>query len=304
MRHGPSTTVPVKGATGAPRQIDLPARASGQLGGGLVVARVPHPHLETVAHAAHRRHLGAAHRQCLAGGRVADRVRRARSRRRPSRAGSGHAPDLGRVGHPQVQEGVVHQGVGIGRTDLDGVAQRVGPDHLGAFDRGGRAGGHRARRHRASGDDAGATQQGQGQGVGPGVVGQRRGRGREVGIDSEAVGGSDVHQLVLQQAVVHHGQASGPHEAPRREGGHPPLVGAALGAQPPLHHREGALGLRRRRRLGQGQPHPEAVITARVLELGGDPDQGLAGADLHGGGDDHVLAARSGGRSSTRAGQS
>ena len=94
----------------------------------------------------------------------------------------------------------------------------------------------------------------------------------------------DVDQLVLEQPFVGDGQPAGGHEAPRREGGEPELVGPALGLEPPVHHGEGALGVGARRRLGEREVDPQAVVRRRVHEAGGHPDDALVGPHLDVGG--------------------
>ena len=81
----------------------------------------------------------------------------------------------------------------------------------------------------------------------------------------------DVDELVLEQALVDHGQAAGPHEPAGGEGGQPELLGPSLGGEPPLDHGEGALGAGRGRRVGQGQVDPQPVVARRVGEAGADP---------------------------------
>ncbi len=63
----------------------------------------------------------------------------------------------------------------------------------------------------------------------------------------------DVDELVLEEALVDDGQPSGAHEAARREGGQPELLGLPFGGEPAFDLGEGALGPGRGRRLGQRQ---------------------------------------------------
>ena len=106
----------------------------------------------------------------------------------------------------------------------------------------------------------------------------------------------DVHQLVLEQALVGDGEATGGHEAPGREGGKAELVGPALGVEAPVHDGEGALGVGALGRLGQGQVHPQPVVRGRVDEAGRHPHDALVGAHLDVGGhlDGHLAGARPG----------
>ena len=75
----------------------------------------------------------------------------------------------------------------------------------------------------------GGPQQGQRQGAAP-------------GLDLVPVA-DQIDQLVLEQALVDHGQPSARDEPPRREGGRAELVGTVLGRQSPFDDGEGALGL-------------------------------------------------------------
>ncbi len=93
-----------------------------------------------------------------------------------------------------------------------------------------------------------------------------------------------VDQLVLEQALMDHGQAAGGHEPPGREGGQPELLLPPFGGQPPFDDREGALGPGGRRSLRQGEVDPKAVVARRVVEAGAHPDQGFVGPHLDGGG--------------------
>ena len=94
----------------------------------------------------------------------------------------------------------------------------------------------------------------------------------------------DVHQLVLEQPLVGHGQAPGGHEAPRREGGQPELVGPPLGVEAPVHHGEGALGLGPVGRLGQRRCTRRRWSEAGLTKRGGHPHDALVGPHLDVGG--------------------
>ena len=96
-----------------------------------------------------------------------------------------------------------------------------------------------------------------------------------------AVGaGSQVDELVLEEAVVHDGEATRLNEPARRERRHRRLERPALADQTAGDHRERALGVRLDGRLGQWEPHAETVVTAGVVELGGDAHQPLARMQL------------------------
>ena len=116
---------------------------------------------------------------------------------------------------------------------------------------------------RRPGQHAGGPQQREGQAPGPAVV--------------------DVDQLVLEQTLVHHGEATRADEASRRERGHPELVRPAFGLESPLDDPEGAFRQRRRRRDGKAEQCAHPMITARVVETGRHPYQPLARAQLDGG---------------------
>src|SRR5690606_15477431 len=58
---------------------------------------------------------------------------------------------------------------------------------------------------------------------------------------------------------------------------------AALGPQPALDDAVGALRPGAGRAVGEGEVHPQAVVSGDVVELGGDPHERLAGPELEGG---------------------
>ncbi len=255
MRQGPSSNEPSNGCCGWPRRsTSHPSWPSMRDGGGLL-GRVPHPHVELGAVAGDGRDLGPLDGQGLP---LVGRVGR----------GLGHAGDRGGVGHQQRQEGVVDQGVGVGLAGLHAVAHAQRPGHLRALHGDHGPGRQRSVGHGALRQHAGGPQQGEGQPVGPLVA--RRAR--------------HVDQLVLEQALVHHGETAGLHETPRRERGH----GRARWARPRPRGRGSPRRRRTRRsttrgRLGQREPGPQAVVAAGVVERGGHPHQALAGLELEGG---------------------
>ncbi len=177
-------------------------------------------------------------------------------------------PEAGRVPPPKAgrrlerEEHVVGQRVRVVAVDRQRVAQRHAlPAHLQALDRRHRPGREGPVRHAEPREHAGRTEHGE--------------RERAGGV---AVGGVvDVDQLVLADALVHHGQAAGRHEALGRCRRQPELVGSALGGEAACHHGERALGVRLGGRLGEREVHAEAVVAAGVHEAGRDPDGRLVG---------------------------
>ena len=71
----------------------------------------------------------------------------------------------------------------------------------------------------------------------------------------------------------------------RRDGnvGRPRSVAPPSASETPLDGAEGALGGGGGGRRRQGEPGPQAVVAARVVEAGGDPHQALAGPQLEAG---------------------
>ena len=100
-----------------------------------------------------------------------------------------------------------------------------------------------------------------------------------------------VDELVLEQAVVQRGETGltvrRVDEPARDEGREAGLVRAAFGSQPALDHRERALRGRVADLAGQREVHAQAMIAAPVVELGPDPQEGLSGPQLEGGGHRH-----------------
>ncbi len=185
----------------------------------------------------------------------------------------------------QVAEGVVGEGVVIARPEREGVAQGAGALHLWAFEALDRACGQGAVHHREAREHSRGPEKGQGQAVRPCPA-------AVVGLSGARLG--EVDELVLAEAVVEDAQPARLHEAPGRIGGEGLLARSPFGDKAAFDDIEGALGARMGGRLGQGEPGPQPVVAAGVVEAGGDPDQLLTGAELDPGAHDHLALAGAG----------
>ena len=137
----------------------------------------------------------------------------------------------------------------------NGVSERVRTDHLGTVGAGERA------RPGAAARPSGALDS---RPVARSSVSAERAGARVV----------DVDELVFEQTLVQDRETARDHEPARREHRIADLVGPALGGQSALDHREGTLGRRRRRSSRQREPGAQAMVTAGVVELGRDVDDG------------------------------
>ena len=101
----------------------------------------------------------------------------------------------------------------------------------------------------------------------------------------------EVDQLVLEQALVGDGEPAGRHEPAGREGGQADLGGPALGREPPLDDGERALGHASVAGSGSGNQTRRRWSRHVVVELDGDPDEVVAGAQLEERLDGHVASS-------------
>ena len=115
----------------------------------------------------------------------------------------------------------------------------------------------------------------------------RRPQERQRELAARTVRGVD--DLVLEEPVVQQREAllavGAVDEATRHERRQADLVRAALRGEPAVHDGERALGVGAVDRRGQREVGAETVVAAAVVELGVDPQEPLAGAQLERGAD-------------------